>query len=68
MEEKLKELKVRLAEWADLGRASAVLNWDQQTYMPPGGNAARAQQLALLRRLAHERFTDAALGCLLDEL
>jgi carboxypeptidase Taq len=68
MEEKLKELKVRLAEWADLGRASAVLNWDQQTYMPPGGNAARAQQLALLRRLAHERFTDAALGRLLDEL
>ncbi|MCI0475441.1 MAG: carboxypeptidase M32, partial [Anaerolineales bacterium] len=68
MQEKLNELKTRLAEWADLGRASAVLGWDQQTYMPPGGGAARAQQLALLRRLAHERFTADALGRLLDDL
>jgi carboxypeptidase Taq len=68
MENKLTDLKARLAEWADLGRASAVLGWDQQTYMPPGGAAARAQQLALLRRLAHERFTDDALGHLLADL
>ncbi len=68
MEEKLKELKARLAESAGLGRAAAVLSWDQQTCMPPGGAAARAQQLSLLRRLAHERFTDDAVGRLLDDL
>jgi carboxypeptidase Taq len=36
--------------------------------MPPGGAAARARQGALLSRLAHEKFTDPALGRLLDEL
>jgi carboxypeptidase Taq len=46
----------------------AVLGWDQATYMPPGGAVARARQGALLSRLAHERFTDPALGRLLDEL
>jgi len=45
-----------------------VLNWDQATYMPPGGAPARGRQAALIGRLAHERFTDAAVGKLLDEL
>ena len=45
-----------------------MLGWDQATYMPPGGAAARARQGATLSRLAHERFTDPALGRLLDEL
>jgi Zn-dependent M32 family carboxypeptidase len=27
----------------DLDSAAAVLHWDQQTYMPPGGVAARAE-------------------------
>lgn len=35
--EKFDELKARLAEISDLERAAAVLGWDQQTYMPPGG-------------------------------
>ncbi len=46
----------------------AVLNWDQTTYMPPGGATARGRQIALLERLAHERATDPALGKLLDRL
>lgn len=36
--------------------------------MPPGGAAARAEASATLRRLAHERFTDPALGGLLESL
>lgn len=68
MEKKLAELKARLAEVEDLGHASAVLSWDQATYMPPGGAPARGRQMALLSRLAHERATDAALGHLLDDL
>ncbi|MGD9099180.1 MAG: carboxypeptidase M32 [Anaerolineae bacterium] len=68
MEAKLKELKTRLLEVNDLRMAEAVLNWDQTTYMPPGGAPARARQLATLRRLAHERFTDPAIGRLLDDL
>ena len=68
MQEKLQELKTRLQEIDDLNSASAVLAWDQTTYMPAGGAAARGRQLATLERLAHEKFIDPALGRLLDDL
>src|SRR5690242_20200371 len=60
-------LKDRLAEINDLENAAAVLSWDQQTYMPPGGAEARAEQLATLARLAHERFVSEEMRELLDE-
>ena len=62
------ELRLRLAEIADLGAASAILGWDQQTMMPPRGAAGRAEALATLGRIAHERFTSAEIGRLLDRL
>src|SRR5438093_13456119 len=68
MNGKLAELKGRLMEVYDLNMAAAVLRWDQATYMPPGGAPARGRQLAVLSRIAHERFTDPAIGRLLDEL
>jgi carboxypeptidase Taq len=68
MKEKLEELKKRLAVVSDLQHASSVLGWDQQTYMPPRGAPARAEQLATLRRLAHEHFTADAIGALLNDL
>jgi carboxypeptidase Taq len=64
----LQELKARLAEIDDLHGASALLHWDQATYMPPAGAEARGRQLATLNRLAHEKFIDDAIGKLLDEL
>ena len=36
MEEKLAKLKSLLAEIADLGATSALLNWDQLVNMPAG--------------------------------
>ena len=68
MQEKLTELKTRLQEVYDLHGAAALLYWDQATYMPPGGAEARGQQLATLSRLAQEKFTDPALGRLLEDL
>lgn len=68
MNDKLQELKSRLREASDLSSAAAVLYWDQSTYMPPGGAAARGRQIAALRKLAQERFTDPAIGLLLDDL
>jgi len=62
------ELVARLAEHSDLQAAAAVLRWDQATYMPEGGSAARGRQLATLARLAHDRLTDPALARLLDRL
>lgn len=68
MEEKLCKLKELLARVYDLGAAEAVLSWDQETYMPPGGAEARAQQLATLAKLAHEFFTSEEIGKLLEDL
>lgn len=68
MEQQLAELRRRLLEIDDLRNAAALLAWDQSTYMPPGGAAARGRQLATLSRLAHERATAPELGALLDQL
>jgi carboxypeptidase Taq len=67
-QELLERLKFLLAESRDLDRAASVLEWDQQTYMPPGGAPARAEALATLERLAHERYTSDEMGRLLDAL
>ena len=67
-EAKLQELKERLAEVAALNSAGAVLEWDQATYMPPGGAEMRGRAMAVLGRLSHEKFTDPAVGKLLDDL
>ena len=68
MNTQLQELKTRLLEVNDLNSANALLGWDQTTYMPPGGAPARGRQMATLGRLAHEKFTDPAVGKLLDDL
>jgi carboxypeptidase Taq len=62
----LEDLRVRLAEISDLGRAAGVLGWDQRVTMPPRGTEARAEQLATLGRIIHERFVDDEVGRLLD--
>ncbi len=53
---------------ADVKYASAVLQWDQETYLPQKGAAARSRQLATLNELAHQLTTDADLGKLLQAL
>ncbi len=68
MEKKLEQLKIRLHEVNDLNMISALLGWDQSTYMPPGGAAARGRQLATIGKLAHEKFIDPEIGKLLDGL
>ena len=68
MADKLEHLKQYLATLSDLYASMSVLSWDQQTYMPPGGVEARAEQLATLSGLAHEKATSAELGELLDDL
>ncbi len=68
MEQKLGELRSLLMEVSDLRAAGSVLYWDQATYLPPGAAEARGRQMATLSRLAHEKFTDPAIGRLLDDL
>ena len=68
MNVKLDALKRLLGTVEDLHRASAILGWDQQTYMPPRGAHARAEQLATLDSLAHKLFVLADIGKLLNDL
>jgi carboxypeptidase Taq len=64
----LQALRERLAEGHDLRSAAGVLGWDQRVMMPPLGTEARAEALATLGRIAHERFVDPEVGRLLDDL
>ena len=68
MKEKYQELLEKLQEIDDINMAVSVLNWDQTTYMPPGGAEARGRQIATLARISQEKFVDPAIGRLLDEL
>lgn len=65
---KLLTLKSLLAEIHDIHAAAALLHWDQSTYMPPGGAAARGRQIATLRQIAHEKFTNGTIAQLLADL
>jgi len=62
------ELRGRLAEIHDLSRAASLLGWDQQVLMPPKGAPARAEAMATLGRVVHEKFTSPEIGRLLDQL
>ena len=52
----LEPLPARLLEIQHISSAAALLEWDQETYMPPGSGLARADQLATLHGLAHDKL------------
>ncbi len=64
----LERLRELLAEISDLGRARALLFWDERTQMPPNGQAGRAEQLATLVRVRHRIQASDELASLLDRL
>lgn len=47
-------LKERLYDHNALQCASAIFDWDQQCFMPPGGAEARSHHTSILGRMAHE--------------
>jgi carboxypeptidase Taq len=68
MQEKLEQFKHRMMEITDLGRAEALLGWDQQTYMPRGGAEDRGNVLERVAGLSHRMFTSVEMGEMLAEL
>ena len=62
------KLVTRLKKTALLSSCSAVLEWDEQTYLPPAGAEHRANQLALMAGITHEQATNPEIGNLLEEL
>ncbi len=45
-----------------LEHTAALLEWDQETYMPEHAIEERAEQIALLQGLIHERITSSKIG------
>ncbi len=62
------DYKTKMQKIADVKYAAAVLQWDQETYLPVKGSNFRGRQLATLSELAHQQFTTEAMGALLNEL
>lgn len=50
-------LSSRLQDLNAIRAAIAMMDWDQQTYMPRGGADARAEHVGILSRMFHEMFT-----------
>ncbi len=65
---KLNQLKELIYEINDIKMATAVLAWDQETYMPKGGIQDRAEQLSTLNKISHGKFTSSEIGDLIKEL
>ena len=55
-------------EIGQLASIEAVLDWDSETFMPPNGLTVRAEQLALMAALGHQRRADPRLGEMLARL
>lgn len=60
--------QTKMSKIADIKAASAVLQWDQETYLPSGGAHFRGQQISTLSEIAHQFFSEESLGDLLREL
>ncbi len=56
MSASLDKLIARLYDVNALTAALGIFGWDQQTFMPRGGAAARAEHTAILSRMAHVLF------------
>jgi len=62
------EYTAHLQKIADVRYAMAVLQWDQETYMPKKGAGFRAQQIATLSEISHELFTRQSFKNILQDL
>lgn len=59
------ELESRMREMGIIASSAGLLGWEERTYMPPMGGGLRAEQLAYLSGLHHEKLTDPKVGDLL---
>ena len=60
--------KEKMQRIADLKNATAILQWDRETYLPKKGAVYRGQQLSTLSEIGHQLFSEAELGNILNDL
>ncbi len=66
MPDPFEQLRVRMAALADLRSVAQLLDWDQQTMMPPRGAVARAETVATVQQISHEMFVADETGRLIE--
>src|SRR5438309_9977 len=66
MHSTLDRLNALIREVVDLRHAADLLEWDERVCMPSGGAPTHGEMLSTVRKLAHEQFTAAEVGRLLD--
>jgi len=63
--ENISQLREKLHELYHIGSALAVLNWDQEVFMPPNGASNRAMTISNLSGIFHEKFISKDFAALL---
>ena len=63
-----REFLEKIKEISTLEQVGSILDWDQQTYMPPGAFAMRGQQGSAIAGIIHERLTSDRMGKLIRTL
>ncbi len=66
--ERYESYRQHMRKLADVRAALALMQWDQETYLPSKGANFRAQQVATLSEMAHELASSDKFGLLLDSL
>lgn len=61
------ELTKTFKDYSTLSGIEGLLHWDMQVNMPPKGAEKRANQLAMISGLAHEKLTSAHVGELIEQ-
>ncbi len=60
--ERFLKLKKRLEDVLNFRAVFALLQWDEEVNMPPGGAESRSKQLKLIAEMLHKLETDPSLG------
>jgi carboxypeptidase Taq len=68
MNETYSRLISRFKEIQTLNAIGGLLNWDQETYMPPKGASARAEMIALTSGLSHDKLVSDEIGECVEKL
>ena len=64
----IEEVRLRAEELTNLNNILALLQWDQEVMMPPGGADGRAAQFEVLSTIVHQKICAPRLGEVLQDL
>ncbi len=63
----IQTLRTQIAELHHIDQAIALLEWDEETYLPSGGRAQRGEQTATLEAIRHNMLTSDHFADVIEE-